>query len=102
MCSRTSAENVVVGEIMMIPDEIVKRVEQYEKNRQLVVESCLGAGTQSTVYVLKNSARSQRIAIKFHYRETAYQRERDVAPFNLRNCWTPTIVPATPMAQQIK
>ncbi|MGB6044168.1 MAG: hypothetical protein WBF93_13495 [Pirellulales bacterium] len=61
-----------------MPDEIEKRVEQYQGDKKLDLESCLGAGTQGSVFVFNNPLQSRRVAVKFHQQEIAYQRERDV------------------------
>ena len=62
----------------MPPEDVEKRAEQYRNDRKLKFESCLGLGTQGSVYVFNNPSQSQRVAVKFHEREIAYQRERDV------------------------
>ena len=41
----------------------------------MTFDSCLGVGTQGSVFVFNNPSLSQQVAVKFHDREIAYQRE---------------------------
>ena len=63
---------------MTIPDDGEKRAKQYQSDKRLELESCLGAGTQGSVYLFNSPSRSQRVAVKFHERDEAYVRERNV------------------------
>jgi hypothetical protein len=61
-------------------DNIHMRAEQYAQRHPLKLESRLGFGSQGTVYATDRAS-----AIKVHYRERSYQRERDVY-WRLRDC----------------
>jgi hypothetical protein len=63
---------------MTSPEELEGLVESYCNARTLIVESCLGAGTQGSVFVVTNSIKNIRHAVKFHERAVAFDRERDV------------------------
>jgi hypothetical protein len=78
MWSLTSAENIPEFEIMTNSDDVEKRVQAYLAERMLSIDSCLGAGTQGSVYLCNIPSQNDRVAIKFHHREQAYIRERDV------------------------
>ena len=58
-------------------DEIEERVAQFLADRNLAKDACLGARTQGTVWILTGQLVSQRIAVRFHQRQPAYQGERD-------------------------
>ena len=62
----------------MTDDDLLRLAEQYAKERRGRIDSCLGAGTQGSVYFLHLPSQIDAIAVKFHRREVAYQRERDV------------------------
>ncbi len=66
---------------MTTPD-IEKRSQDYCITRNLTVESCLGAGTQGIVFICELPSQTQhdhnRVAVKFHHREIAYNRELSV------------------------
>jgi len=66
---------------MTTPD-VDKRAEQYLKNGGLTFSSCLGVGTQGSVFVCNLPARKNelfdQVAIKFHDQEVAYHRELGV------------------------
>lgn len=66
---------------MAIPD-VVQRAEIYQKRYEVVFDSRLGVGTQGSVYVFNlpsgNVAISNQVAVKFHEREEAYDRELSV------------------------
>ncbi len=62
----------------MTESDGIERVEQYRRTRNLEPLSCLGVGTQGSVYLFNNLSHSQRVAVKFHDREIAYKRELDV------------------------
>ncbi len=55
------------------------RVAQYVDQRKLTVDSCAGAGTQGTVlvcnYLSQTNSIEHQVAVKFHEREVAYDRE---------------------------
>ncbi len=63
---------------MPSPEENRERIESYLNSRELEIQSCLGTGTQGSVYLVVDLSVRRRIAVKFHERETAYLRERDV------------------------
>ena len=63
---------------MTLPDEVKRRIDQFQADRGLTLEQCLGVGTQGTVFVLTNPSLSHRVAVKFHNRQAAYERERGV------------------------
>ncbi len=63
---------------MSLPHEIQQRVEQFCARRRTQLVSRLGAGTQGTVFLVSDLSRSSCCAVKFHYRQLAYLRERDV------------------------
>lgn len=62
----------------MADPEIDKRVAEFLARRTLSLDSCLGVGTQGSVFVAKNLSQSELVAVKFHDREIAYCRELDV------------------------
>ncbi len=66
---------------MTTPD-VQKRAERFQASRNLVFESCLGVGTQGSVFVFAIPSRTvhenDQVAVKFHDREIAYQRELSV------------------------
>ena len=62
----------------MISPQIERRVEEYQIANHATVESCLGIGTQGSVFVFHEPSQNTRFAIKFHERDQAYVRERDV------------------------
>ena len=64
-----------MGLAIMATPEIDGRIEQYQLTTDSVVESCLGVGTQGSVYVFRNLSQSTRFAVKFHDKERAYNRE---------------------------
>ena len=59
-------------------EEFEALVESYCTARSLIIESCLGVGTQGSVFTITNNQKTIRHAVKFHDREVAYDRERDV------------------------
>jgi hypothetical protein len=59
---------------MALPESIEKRVATYTKDRNLNLDSGLGQGS---VFVFVDPSQ-QKVAVKFHEREIAYVRERDV------------------------
>ena len=63
---------------MTSPEELEAIVAEYCSEKRLFVESCLGVGTQGSVFTVSNSTGTTRHAVKFHDREVAYLRERDV------------------------
>ena len=76
----TLAENVPLPllEIMTTPD-VEKRAEEYLARKNFVFDSCLGVGTQGSVFVFNIPSQNERppeqIAVKFHDRAVAYNRE---------------------------
>lgn len=62
----------------MTPD-VEKRAEQYVARRNLTFDSCLGVGTQGSVFVFNIPSQSNhfsdQVAVKFHDQEVAYNRE---------------------------
>ena len=62
---------------MSSPQEMDALVESYCNNRCLHVDSCLGAGTQGSVFSVF-TPNGIGYAVKFHDREVAYIRERDI------------------------
>ena len=63
---------------MTTPEEIKRNLETYQRGRELEYESCLGAGTQGTVFLFNKPVISKLVAVKFHDREIAYNRELGV------------------------
>jgi len=63
---------------MTTPD-VEKRTEQYIESRNLTIDSCLGVGTQGSVFVCNITSQTQdkieQVAVKFHDQEVAYNRE---------------------------
>jgi hypothetical protein len=66
---------------MTTPD-VEKRAELYFAERKLTVDSCLGVGTQGSVFVCNLPSQSpdriDQVAVKFHDREIAYDLELGV------------------------
>ena len=66
---------------MTTPD-VEKRAEEYFARKNLTIDSCLGVGTQGSVFVCNLPSQSkdskQQVAVKFHFREIAYHMEVDV------------------------
>ena len=62
----------------MNSDDYRERLERYTRGRELTVLAALGSGTQGSVYLIANLSRTRRTAVKFHRRQIAYFRERDV------------------------
>ena len=66
----------------MTTPEVEKRVETYCAQRNYAIDSRLGAGTQGSVYAAnipsQTSDRIDQVAVKFHNREIAYNRELGV------------------------
>jgi hypothetical protein len=60
---------------MANPEEIKRRLQKYLVTHDVVAESCLGAGTQGSVFFIRSPSRLQPVAVKFHERERAYLRE---------------------------
>ncbi len=63
--------------IMAKSDQFVERIKAYCQKHRLDCGPCLGQGTQGTVYAVQDST-GRQAAVKFHGRQIAYQRERDV------------------------
>ena len=63
---------------MTIPDEYQSAVDQFLKSRNHQLISHLGTGTQGTVYLVNNPSRLSPLAVKFHNRQVAYNRELSV------------------------
>ena len=63
----------------MTTPEVEKRAEEYFASKNLIVDSCLGVGTQGSVFVCNLPSQSknskQQVAVKFHDREVAHNRE---------------------------
>ena len=63
----------------MTTPEVEKRAESYFASRNLTPDSCLGVGTQGSVFVGNLLSQTgtvfQQVAVKFHNRENAYNRE---------------------------
>ncbi|MEL6110234.1 MAG: hypothetical protein AAFU85_29850 [Planctomycetota bacterium] len=57
--------------------ESYDRLQLYCTSYNREVEVRLGTGTQGTVFVLESLRHPRRVAVKFHDRKAAYQRERD-------------------------
>ena len=87
---------------MTTPD-VQKRAEQYCESHNLTFSSCLGVGTQGSVFVFdipsqtKNSA--SQVAVKFHDRQIAYERElavflrlRDLEILEVGGCMVPQLI----------
>lgn len=51
------------------------RVKQYLADRELILEQPLGIGTQGSVFAVHDPSRLHRVAVKFHDRKVAFQRE---------------------------
>ena len=66
----------------MTTPEVEQRARDYCDRRGYSIDSRLGVGTQGSVYVInipsQSSDRLDQVAVKFHDREIAYNRERDV------------------------
>jgi len=62
---------------MTSPEELEALIETYCNKRCLIVDSCLGVGTQGSVFSVC-TPKGIRHAVKFHEREVAYIRERDI------------------------
>ena len=67
----------------MTTPEVEKRAEQYLAHRYLTFDSCLGVGTQGSVFVFNipsqtDNGLADQIAVKFHDAEIAYDRELGV------------------------
>ena len=66
---------------MTTPD-VEKRAEEYFAKKNLTIDSCLGVGTQGSVFVCNLPSQSknskQQVAVKIHYRAVAYHMEVDV------------------------
>ena len=63
----------------MTTPEIQRRADSYFTNKGYFADSCLGAGTQGTVFVAnilsQTSAPFEQVAVKIHARQIAYDRE---------------------------
>ena len=64
----------------MTTPEVEKRVKDYCDRKLYAIDSCLGIGTQGSVYVLNILSQTSKrlndqIAVKFHDRKLAYDRE---------------------------
>ena len=57
----------------VLPVEV--RIKRYEETRHVQALKSLGAGTQGTVFMFDNLSRSASVAVKFHQRTVAYERE---------------------------
>ena len=55
-----------------------KRIAKYQADRKLTLGPCLGVGTQGSVFVFHDPSHSRDAAVKFHDRQTAYERELGV------------------------
>ena len=57
-------------------------MEEFLRRKNFVYDSCLGVGTQGSVFVFnipsQNPVRLDQVAVKFHDREIAYDRELGV------------------------
>jgi hypothetical protein len=62
----------------MTTPEVEQRAELYRLKRNLILDSCLGVGTQGSVFVFKFPSQSDQVAVKFHDRDVAYNRELGV------------------------
>ena len=62
---------------MTSPEELEALVESYCNANSLVVESCLGVGTQGSVFSV-STLQGIRLAVKFHDWDVAYIRERNI------------------------
>ena len=66
---------------MTTPD-VEKRAELYFAKQNFTVDSCLGAGTQGSVFVCNLPSQSEeqasQVAVKFHDRKVAYDHELGV------------------------
>jgi len=63
----------------MTTPEVELRAQKFSRLRNLTVDSCLGVGTQGSVFVFNVPSQPDRlpdqVAVKFHDREVAYHRE---------------------------
>lgn len=63
----------------MTTPEIEKRARDYCDRKGYSIDSCLGVGTQGSVFVFnipsQNTKPVDQVAVKFHIREVAYMRE---------------------------
>jgi len=66
----------------MTTPEVDKRAEEYLARKNLEFDSCLGVGTQGSVFVFiipsQKTDRVDQVAVKIHNREVAYNREVSV------------------------
>lgn len=60
---------------MFVREPLEKRIADYQARRGLDPVTPLGAGTQGTVLLFDNPSQSSAIAVKFHERKIAYERE---------------------------
>jgi hypothetical protein len=61
----------------MDPPDLLRRAEEYARERSLILGDRLGYGVQGIVFQARNQDEGQS-AIKVHSQETAYRRERNV------------------------
>lgn len=59
-------------------DPIEQRVQTYRKKKDCEILRQLGLGTQGSVYLVNNLSQPIPLAVKFHERRSAYQRELSV------------------------
>jgi serine/threonine protein kinase len=60
------------------PDEIEQNLVAYEAKHALQHQSCLGAGTQGSVFLFNDPATNKLVAVKFHDRKVSFNREVNV------------------------
>ena len=63
---------------MQTPDKVEARINVYETKRGLQADSSLGVGTQGTVLLFDNPSQTASLAVKFHERKIAYDRELSI------------------------
>lgn len=86
---------------MSSSDELLRRVQAYAQENELVLGQQLGFGVHGIVFVTESQPGSEalRLAIKVHRREPGYARERDIylrlqeyGVTTIRNCDVPQLL----------
>lgn len=60
---------------MTVPDSVQERIDHYQETRRLSADRQLGVGTQGSVLLFDDPSLSHPVAVKFHERLVAYNRE---------------------------
>jgi hypothetical protein len=84
---------------MSIRTELMQRANEFAIRHGLSLANELGAGVHGIVFLAKNQDGIARSAVKVHYREEAYQRERDIyihlrdlGIWHVRGCAVPQLI----------